>query len=1104
MKKLYLFFLLSVFALIGSGQVSLNLDGDPEYSHSETSLYQQPQLKSSAIADPEVVYLRTNTCGDYWGQAGNQRALDMAFGIGGWTRMDYETVNVVDLLSSSVKFIFIDGSNCGTCEFVTFLNSYRSDLEAWVARGGALFLNAASNECTDEKELITGVSLIYGSSGYGVPFNLASPIYNGPLTPALTTYYYGSSWSHEYIVGSDLTVLMNNSSSQPILAEKDYGDGKIMFGGITLEFIGTHPSWTPEPEVTNWYVNVLTYMLGSSNIVGCVSDIVQDNDPGECGAIVTYDQPSAWDTATVTQIDETGFTSGDFFPVDTTVLSYEVDYGDGHVDTCTFSVIVNDVEDPVISCKDLTVVLDSTGYAKLSSSGSGKKVLLLWDTNNASTQSLKTSIEEAGYEVTMPSVPEYQWNNTNPPLDDFDAVVHLDGTTYSNAMSTDAQLALVDFVENQGKVFIHSEWDAYEADDYQIQTQMDDIVILQRYSGDTDDLTYTAVAGQESHPVLENIPSPFTISNVGYSPSYVRSYAVDTAVMLMTDQHGTAAVAVREFGTGRVVGFNHAGNYTNPGALVNENVQQLYVNALNWGTNASSSLLQSVTDNCDISDISLSQSEFGYDDLGDNTVQVTVTDIHGNVSTCASTVTVTIDEDVSPPVAVCSNLYIYDIEALGGTLNIKPDVIDNGSYDNVGIVSYSLSQSSFTCADVGENIITLTIADSSGNVSTCNAVVTINDPNAPVFEAVSDITVDLQNGECETTVDYPEIVANDGCDVTLTQLEGIGPDGGPFPVGTTVEKWEAKDQAGNADTLTFSVIVNSSSTPTIDAIADVEADIDQDSVVVALEGISDLSCLMDGLMVTASATGDTIINSLVVDYVNMDSTGMLTLGLEKGVAGSATVTVHVENSQGGVTEESFMLTIADINDVPTLTYPVDDQSVNAARVLKIPLSSVSGEYFSDAEDITLTLTVTELGSTELPAWATMIGDTLVCEPVLVDSGCVDILVVAADSEGATATDTFTICVDGYVLGIGDVWDDYSVNLYPNPTSGKVNIKFKNTGIADTKIMVYTITGEVVFQKVYRYDDLIQFDMSGKVSGMYLVKMIQGTEIQTRKLILDKK
>ena len=68
----------------------------------------------------------------------------------------------------------------------------------------------------------------------------------------------------------------------------------------------------------------------------------------------------------------------------------------------------------------------------------------------------------------------------------------------------------------------------------------------------------------------------------------------------------------------------------------------------------------------------------------------------------------------------------------------------------------------------------------------------------------------------------------------------------------------------------------------------------------------------------------------------------------------------------------------------------------------------------------------------------------------------------------------------------------------------MNIKFKNTGIADTKIMVYTITGEVVFQKVYRYDDLIQFDMSGKVSGMYLVKMIQGTEIQTRKLILDKK
>ncbi|MCK7535977.1 MAG: hypothetical protein MZV63_35815 [Marinilabiliales bacterium] len=44
------------------------------------------------------------------------------------------------------------------------------------------------------------------------------------------------------------------------------------------------------------------------------------------------------------------------------------------------------------------------------------------------------------------------------------------------------------------------------------------------------------------------------------------------------------------------------------------------------------------------------------------------------------------------------------------------------------MASVTLSRSSFTCADLGSVTVTVTATDASGNVSTCNAVVTVTDP----------------------------------------------------------------------------------------------------------------------------------------------------------------------------------------------------------------------------------------------------------------------------------------------------------------------------------------------------------------------------------------
>src|SRR5690606_3728439 len=114
-----------------------------------------------------------------------------------------------------------------------------------------------------------------------------------------------------------------------------------------------------------------------------------DNGTGNTGIVASDNCPG-------TQV-EASISSGSFFPIGTTPVTLTATDAAGNIASCTFNVTVNDTEAPVAVC---------------GSSGTGKNVLLLWDTDNANTQSLKSAIEAAGFTVTLPDVPEYQWDGT--------------------------------------------------------------------------------------------------------------------------------------------------------------------------------------------------------------------------------------------------------------------------------------------------------------------------------------------------------------------------------------------------------------------------------------------------------------------------------------------------------------------------------------------------------------------------------------------------------------------------------------------------------------------------------------------------------------------
>jgi hypothetical protein len=131
-------------------------------------------------------------------------------------------------------------------------------------------------------------------------------------------------------------------------------------------------------------------------------------------------------------------------------------------------------------------------------------------------------------------------------------------------------------------------------------------------------------------------------------------------------------------------------------------------------------------------------SEFDCEDIGENLVELIVSDGFGNMDTCEAIVTVS---DTIPP-----DCNVLDINAYldeNGEVSIDFEDINDGTNDPCGIiVDTTLNQTDFTCADLGEQTVTITLTDNSGNVSTCSSIVTVLDTISPVC-ITNDVTVAL-------------------------------------------------------------------------------------------------------------------------------------------------------------------------------------------------------------------------------------------------------------------------------------------------------------------------------------------------------------------------
>ncbi|MDG2195005.1 MAG: T9SS type A sorting domain-containing protein [Polaribacter sp.] len=72
-------------------------------------------------------------------------------------------------------------------------------------------------------------------------------------------------------------------------------------------------------------------------------------------------------------------------------------------------------------------------------------------------------------------------------------------------------------------------------------------------------------------------------------------------------------------------------------------------------------------------------------------------------------------------------------------------------------------------------------------------------------------------------------------------------------------------------------------------------------------------------------------------------------------------------------------------------------------------------------------------------------------------------------------------------------------VYPNPVS-KGSLTIKTSQDADKEILIYNVLGKQVFTRKFK-GNTKRFDISNIRSGIYIMKVIEGDKIETKKLVI---
>jgi photosystem II stability/assembly factor-like uncharacterized protein len=452
--------------------------------------------------------------------------------------------------------------------------------------------------------------------------------------------------------------------------------------------------------------------------------------------------------------------------------------------------------------------------------------------------------------------------------------------------------------------------------------------------------------------------------------------------------------------------------------------------------------------------LSLDMDTFDCDDLGDNLVTLTITDVNNNESICTATVTV---EDATNPVAIAQDLTVeLDVNGMASITTVQ---IDNGSSDNC-LVTLGLDVMSFNCDNLGANTVTLTATDASLNANSQTAVVTVEDNISP--------TVSTQNIIVELDI-------NGSATITPTQIDNGSSDNCSFTMDLDITSFSCDDLGVNTVTLTVTDAANNANSQT--AIVTVEDNLD---VLIAgpvdfteYTGFNETEC---GMIINYDPV-------TAIDNCDPAGTSVLqTVGLGSGSffpVGTTTETYEIMDGTGTITIYTFDVTVVDATDPVLTNCPISTtETVTSGTSFVIP-------------DYTNTITVTDNCDMNLVV-------TQVPDPgVLVAIGTsTNVTLTAEDADGNETICSFNLTVEEN-LGVDDIVEASDINLYPNPVVDKLHIISDKHRLE--RLTLFDMRGSVIMDvKVSGMETILE--TKDLESTMYLVSIQTESGVVVKQII----
>ena len=209
------------------------------------------------------------------------------------------------------------------------------------------------------------------------------------------------------------------------------------------------------------------------------------------------------------------------------------------------------------------------------------------------------------------------------------------------------------------------------------------------------------------------------------------------------------------------------------------------------------------TDNCDAGVITGTTST-SFPVTVSTTVTWSYTDATGNVSTQYQEIVI---NDLTAPLADAATLATITEECSVSSIT-APTATDNCN----GTVIAGTTSTSFPVSSTSTVVWSYT--DASGNVSTQNQEIVINDVTDPIVVCPNDFTYSIFDGEMFTAAngELDLLSSADNCgisSITSSYNNSLNTlDGSEFFIGTTIVNWTVSDHQGNETTCSFNVVIN--------------------------------------------------------------------------------------------------------------------------------------------------------------------------------------------------------------------------------------------------------------------------------------------------------